>query len=181
MAMYKATIQQINHLSGLHRVASDRSKECANLGLFDLSREYETLYRSLAQLARNTRMKEENFNKRFEELISNVNNLHQVYLEEKEKAVAFHSLKESKDGQLELVVDPPKKRGGKRAGAGRKGIGRTEKISLSLPAEEWDYIDSLITDGHVASRAEYIRLLHMSNRYPSDYLIPVPLEGGEKG
>jgi hypothetical protein len=107
------------------------------------------------------------------------------------------------DGQAELVVDNPslpsdnegtkfkleesdmkqvpenetKKHGGKRAGAGRKGIGRTEKVSVSLPPEEWDYIDSLIANGHVASRAEYIRRLHLSNRYPDEYLIP--LGGGE--
>lgn len=68
---------------------------------------------------------------------------------------------------------PTRSHGGARAGAGRKAIGVTQKISLSLPQEEWDYIDQLIADGHVASRAEYVRLLHMTSRYPDSYLVPV--------
>ncbi|CAH1222888.1 MULTISPECIES: ribbon-helix-helix domain-containing protein [Paenibacillus] len=38
-------------------------------------------------------------------------------------------------------MDAEKVRGGARAGAGRKRIGETRKISLTLPEECWDEID----------------------------------------
>lgn len=38
-------------------------------------------------------------------------------------------------------MDVEKARGGARAGAGRKRIGETRKISLTLPEECWDEIE----------------------------------------
>ncbi|WP_274653172.1 hypothetical protein [Paenibacillus humicola] len=42
-----------------------------------------------------------------------------------------------RDGQLSLMFA----RGGPRAGSGRKAIGETKKISLTLPGETWEAIE----------------------------------------
>lgn len=52
--------------------------------------------------------------------------------------------------------------GGKREGAGRKKIGESRKLSMTLPKEDWNKIDDLISNGHASSIADYFRQLHHS-------------------
>lgn len=52
--------------------------------------------------------------------------------------------------------------GGRREGAGRKKIGDSRKLSMTLPKEEWERIDEGIANGHFASIADYFRQLHNS-------------------
>lgn len=65
---------------------------------------------------------------------------------------------ENKDGQVSLSL-----RGGARAGAGRKAIGNSRKISITLPAEDWAHIDRLVEQGRVGSYSDYFRQLHDSS------------------
>jgi len=58
----------------------------------------------------------------------------------------------NKEGQLSLMFT----RGGSREGAGRKGIGQTKKISLTLSEEAWQKIEELCTKSD-SSRSEVIR------------------------
>lgn len=48
--------------------------------------------------------------------------------------------------------------GGKREGAGRKRIGETQKVSISLPLGYWERFDRLRGD---RTRSEYLRELIM--------------------
>jgi ribosomal protein L37AE/L43A len=43
---------------------------------------------------------------------------------------------------------------------GRPSIGVTKKVSITLPAGEWEEIDEIISNGHASSRSEYFRLMH---------------------
>lgn len=47
--------------------------------------------------------------------------------------------------------------GGARDGAGRKPIGESKTISLTLSKEAWEWLDESIANGHAASRSELIR------------------------
>ncbi|PYI50701.1 ribbon-helix-helix protein, CopG family [Paenibacillus flagellatus] len=47
-----------------------------------------------------------------------------------------------REGQLRFAFS----RGGPREGAGRKGIGETRKLSLTLPAEDWERLEALCTE-----------------------------------
>lgn len=58
----------------------------------------------------------------------------------------------NKDGQLGFMFT----RGGLREGAGRKSIGVTKKVSLTLTDEMWANIEKHCAD-HQASRSEVIR------------------------
>ena len=56
--------------------------------------------------------------------------------------------------------------GGARPGSGRKAIGETRVISITLPAAEWRYIDKLLEEEHGPSNlADYFRLAHRHSRY----------------
>jgi len=44
----------------------------------------------------------------------------------------------------------------------RPRIGLTKKISVTLPAQEWERIESLIENGHAKSISEYFRAIHES-------------------
>jgi hypothetical protein len=59
---------------------------------------------------------------------------------------------QNKEGQVALSL-----RGGARPGAGRKSLGVKRKISIVLPQEDWDYIDSLVAEKKCASVAEFFR------------------------
>lgn len=48
-------------------------------------------------------------------------------------------------------------RGGKREGAGRKPMGETKQIKLTLRSEDWEWIEECVQYGHAASRSELIR------------------------
>lgn len=50
--------------------------------------------------------------------------------------------------------------GGVREGAGRKKIGSSRALRITLPDEEWERIDKLIADGQASNMSEYFRLLH---------------------
>ena len=50
--------------------------------------------------------------------------------------------------------------GGVREGAGRKKIGSSRALRITLPDEEWKRIDKLIADGQASNMSEYFRLLH---------------------
>lgn len=63
-----------------------------------------------------------------------------------------------KDGQVSLSL-----RGGVRERAGRKPIGNSRKISITLPAEDWAHIDRLVEQGRVGSYSDYFRQLHNSS------------------
>jgi len=67
----------------------------------------------------------------------------------------------NKEGQLGFSFT----RGGLREGAGRKGIGVTKKVSLTLPEELWERMESE-RDAKRLSRSEMIR--HMIETYYSD-------------
>lgn len=58
----------------------------------------------------------------------------------------------NKEGQLGLIFS----RGGLREGAGRKGIGMTKKVSLTLTEELWKRMEQHCAD-HKQSRSEGIR------------------------
>jgi len=58
----------------------------------------------------------------------------------------------NKEGQLGFMST----RGGLRVGAGRKNIGVTKKVSLTLTAEMWEKIEGNCTDNQL-SRSEVIR------------------------
>lgn len=58
----------------------------------------------------------------------------------------------NKEGQLGFVFT----RGGLRKGSGRKGIGVTKKVSLTLTEEMWERIEKDCTDNNL-SRSEAIR------------------------
>lgn len=64
------------------------------------------------------------------------------------------------EGQAELKLS----RGGSRKGAGRKSSGKTTKVSITLPDQEWAYIDELIENGHATSRSDYFRSIHYHSR-----------------
>ena len=57
-----------------------------------------------------------------------------------------------KDGQLGFVFT----RGGPREGAGRKGIGMTKKVSLTLTKDTWEEIDRECEDLAI-SRSSFLR------------------------
>ncbi|NHN35586.1 hypothetical protein G9U52_38540, partial [Paenibacillus sp. S3N08] len=48
-------------------------------------------------------------------------------------------------------------RGGSRPGSGRKVMGKTVIVSISLSYDEWGYIDTVIQNGTYASMADYFR------------------------
>jgi len=56
------------------------------------------------------------------------------------------------EGQLSIMFS----RGGPRQGAGRKGIGQTKKVSLTLTKEIWDELEMRCTESG-SSRSELIR------------------------
>lgn len=58
----------------------------------------------------------------------------------------------NKEGQLGFVFT----RGGLREGSGRKSIGVTKKVSLTLTEEIWDKIEKHCTDNKL-SRSEVFR------------------------
>jgi len=61
------------------------------------------------------------------------------------------------------------KRGGSRKGAGRKPIGITRKISLTLPDECWDEIDRRCQRGDY-SVSEVLRSIIEDNLHNADFL-----------
>lgn len=61
------------------------------------------------------------------------------------------------------------KRGGNRKGAGRKPIGVTRKISLTVPQEYWDQIDRYCHRGDY-SVSEVIRSIIEDNLHNADLL-----------
>ncbi|MDQ0086612.1 macrodomain Ter protein organizer (MatP/YcbG family) [Paenibacillus anaericanus] len=60
-------------------------------------------------------------------------------------------------------------RGGKRKGAGRKPIGTTRKISLTLPQECWEEIDRYCHRGDY-SVSEILRSIIEDNLNNADFL-----------
>lgn len=58
--------------------------------------------------------------------------------------------------------DAVERRGGKREGAGRKSIGIKKPVMITLPQEDWDTIDSLISSGQYKGYADYFRTLHQA-------------------
>jgi hypothetical protein len=62
-----------------------------------------------------------------------------------------------------------KKQGGARAGAGRKPIGVTRKISLTLPVECWEEIDRCCGKGNY-SVSEVLRSIIEDNLHNADLL-----------
>ena len=64
----------------------------------------------------------------------------------------------NKEGQLGILFA----RGGLREGAGRKSIGVTKKVSLTLTEETWRKIDSHCAE-HGLSRSEVFRNMIESN------------------
>lgn len=56
------------------------------------------------------------------------------------------------EGQLSIMFS----RGGPRQGAGRKGIGQTKKVSLTLTKEIWDELEMRCIESG-CSRSELIR------------------------
>ncbi|MDO3409744.1 ribbon-helix-helix protein, CopG family [Saccharibacillus sp. CPCC 101409] len=67
----------------------------------------------------------------------------------------------NKQGQLGFVFT----KGGLREGAGRKSIGVTKKVSLTLTEEIWEKIEAE-REEHNQSRSEIIRSILESYYYP---------------
>lgn len=61
--------------------------------------------------------------------------------------------------EQERVIE---RRGGKRHGAGRKAIGIKKPVMITLPQEDWEMIDSLISSGEYKGYADYFRTLHQA-------------------
>lgn len=64
---------------------------------------------------------------------------------------------------------PEPRRGGLRQGAGRKPIGETRKVSLTLPKECWDEIDRYCSRGDY-SISEVLRSIIEDNLHNADLL-----------
>ncbi|MDF2669588.1 MAG: hypothetical protein K0R67_1894 [Paenibacillus sp.] len=60
----------------------------------------------------------------------------------------------SSEGQLSLMLT----KGGRRTGAGRKRIGITKKVSLTLSEETWEQIEETINAAE-STKSEFIRAL----------------------
>ncbi|QHW32397.1 hypothetical protein GZH47_17325 [Paenibacillus rhizovicinus] len=58
------------------------------------------------------------------------------------------------EGQLSMLFT----KGGPRTGAGRKGIGETRKLSLTLPETAWAAIEALCEE-HACSKSELLRAI----------------------
>lgn len=58
----------------------------------------------------------------------------------------------NKEGQLGFLFS----RGGLREGAGRKGIGVTKKVSLTLSDDMWEKLEKQCSD-HKVSKSELLR------------------------
>lgn len=67
------------------------------------------------------------------------------------------SLRKKTEEELKKVPIIKKKRGGKREGAGRKQLGITKKVSITLTEHEWQEIEQQIEAGAVSSVSEYFR------------------------
>lgn len=73
------------------------------------------------------------------------------------------------EDKLASPNEQSKKQGGARTGAGRKPIGVTRKISLTLPAECWDEIDRCCGKGDY-SISEILRSIIEENLHNADLL-----------
>lgn len=49
--------------------------------------------------------------------------------------------------------------GGAREGAGRKKIGESRALRITLPKEEWEVIDKIVEQGGASSLSDYFRRL----------------------
>lgn len=49
-----------------------------------------------------------------------------------------------------------------KKGRGRPQIGERRVISITLPEEDWQKVDSLIKSGHAGSASDYFRQVHDS-------------------
>ncbi len=56
------------------------------------------------------------------------------------------------DGQLSMIFN----KGGAREGAGRKRLGITKKVSLTLPEELWETLQAVCTENNT-SQSEVLR------------------------
>lgn len=123
-------------------------------------------------------MKKENYAvdiKRFQTLIDALKKIKQEYEIGNQKQDGKGSLEKSNPIQKEIDRSNPiqndvvklekgnsiqttneksnqNQRGGKRIGAGRKGLGVTKKVSLTLSEEAWSEIEKLIEDGSNQSK-----------------------------
>ncbi|OMF86687.1 hypothetical protein BK147_29755 [Paenibacillus sp. FSL R7-0337] len=73
------------------------------------------------------------------------------------------------DNQVSTGVNKVSKQGGARRGAGRKPIGVTRKISLTLPQEVWNEIDRSCGRGDY-SVSEVLRSIIEDNLQKADLL-----------
>jgi hypothetical protein len=67
-----------------------------------------------------------------------------------------------REGQISAMFS----RGGPREGAGRKGIGETRKVSVTLPGPAWEELDRRCAEQRM-SRSELIReliLVHFADK-----------------
>lgn len=194
MAMSNDRAIMVGEAKGMHKVCISReNRTIQDLKRLDLARAYTDLMRELYELWTNNRLKDVTFAKRLiairekfqaleeatkpllqqfdhAEMMSHHDEVTIIKEATPSPSPALQVKEPKEEGQVTLKLS----RGGKRAGAGRKGYGRTEKVSISLPDEEWAYIDGLVRDHHVKSRSEYFRLLHMSSRFPTEFLAPLP-------
>jgi hypothetical protein len=54
--------------------------------------------------------------------------------------------------------------GGKREGAGRKPLGITKKVSITLSQDHWDWLGECIDFGHAKSYSELFRQMVEDNK-----------------
>ncbi|MEK3792282.1 ribbon-helix-helix domain-containing protein [Paenibacillus sp. FSL R7-0204] len=73
------------------------------------------------------------------------------------------------DNQVSTSMNKVSKQGGARTGAGRKPIGVTRKISLTLPEECWNEIDRCCGKGDY-SVSEVLRSIIEDNLQKADLL-----------
>ncbi|MFT9370112.1 hypothetical protein [Paenibacillus polymyxa] len=73
--------------------------------------------------------------------------------------IGFNKRREAEAAKVE-------KRGGARKGAGRKSLGIKKSVTITLPQERWDEIDSLIKNGKFKSSPDYFR--HLDSKDSKD-------------
>ncbi|MGW9441000.1 hypothetical protein [Streptomyces sp. NPDC055607] len=67
------------------------------------------------------------------------------------------------DDYMRQHKQPSTKRGGARPGAGRPSKGKYRSVGMTLPVNDWGFINKLVEKGEYSSYAEYFRHLHEMN------------------
>ncbi|MEK4141785.1 hypothetical protein NST48_12600 [Paenibacillus sp. FSL M7-0547] len=142
-----------------------------------LKQSADRLMDSIMRLKKNLfRYKADNLLKKGTEIISEVKSLYLVFLTTIDYEINDDYARKVLNIEPKIKINEPiepipneevkdhtskKGRGGVRVGAGRKAIGVTRKVSITLPQEQWDIIDKMIDGAEIKNIAHYFRLMAM--------------------